>query len=365
MTLAPTANTLGSAAPVAGAETLNPASPAHSMSDPTAATAGHFLAPYMARAGYGQDNMASPCVGICTMDDASGYCMGCARTGQEIADWRDADASVHEAVWREVPLRRKAMGLTTLPLPWKPDDIAAFVAESLTTRAGTWVVGIPGALGEFWLGDSADGQASTVVERGDRTVTATTGAHRLTISIHDKTRALAINDPDGQPDAPRGVALTVLKTRVKLVCANVLTEVSSADAGPSFAPGAGAADEPAAPLFDLGLGHTEHRFCVAVSDPDLAATLRVHLGEPFETVLAQIGPDLVAASPTRIIDTGLGRLEINGPIPLPAGTTPCAPHTHLLPDVIAMGAETPDDVRISKYYTLGAQFHIGAPERHA
>ncbi|MEL6747628.1 MAG: DUF1289 domain-containing protein, partial [Pseudomonadota bacterium] len=165
MTLAPTANTLGSAAPVAGAETLNPASPAHSMSDPTAATAGHFLSPYMARAGYGQDNMASPCVGICTMDDASGYCMGCARTGQEIADWRDADARVHEAVWREVPLRRKAMGLTTLPLPWKPDDIAAFVAESLTTRAGTWVLGIPGALGEFWLGDSADGQASTAVER--------------------------------------------------------------------------------------------------------------------------------------------------------------------------------------------------------
>lgn len=37
---------------------------------------------------------ASPCVGACGLDDATGLCRGCARTGPEIAAWRtmaDAD----------------------------------------------------------------------------------------------------------------------------------------------------------------------------------------------------------------------------------------------------------------------------------
>ncbi|MEM8878798.1 MAG: DUF1289 domain-containing protein, partial [Pseudomonadota bacterium] len=29
----------------------------------------------------------SPCVGLCRLDEATGYCLGCARTGDEIADW--------------------------------------------------------------------------------------------------------------------------------------------------------------------------------------------------------------------------------------------------------------------------------------
>jgi predicted Fe-S protein YdhL (DUF1289 family) len=31
----------------------------------------------------------SPCVGVCIIDPASGYCLGCARTIPEIAGWLD------------------------------------------------------------------------------------------------------------------------------------------------------------------------------------------------------------------------------------------------------------------------------------
>lgn len=35
------------------------------------------------------DKLPSPCISICQMDAASGVCLGCYRTRQEIALWRD------------------------------------------------------------------------------------------------------------------------------------------------------------------------------------------------------------------------------------------------------------------------------------
>ncbi len=31
--------------------------------------------------------ISSPCILICSIDDKTGYCFGCGRTGEEIADW--------------------------------------------------------------------------------------------------------------------------------------------------------------------------------------------------------------------------------------------------------------------------------------
>ena len=35
------------------------------------------------------NEMASPCIGVCTMSEATGYCQGCYRTMDEIRDWWD------------------------------------------------------------------------------------------------------------------------------------------------------------------------------------------------------------------------------------------------------------------------------------
>lgn len=33
------------------------------------------------------EDIVSPCVGVCTMNDANGFCQGCYRTVEEIREW--------------------------------------------------------------------------------------------------------------------------------------------------------------------------------------------------------------------------------------------------------------------------------------
>ncbi len=34
-----------------------------------------------------EDEVESPCIGLCMMNDTLGYCLGCGRTRREIASW--------------------------------------------------------------------------------------------------------------------------------------------------------------------------------------------------------------------------------------------------------------------------------------
>lgn len=38
-----------------------------------------------------EQDVQSPCIGVCTIDDATGFCQGCFRTLQEIQGWWDLD----------------------------------------------------------------------------------------------------------------------------------------------------------------------------------------------------------------------------------------------------------------------------------
>lgn len=40
----------------------------------------------------------SPCIGVCSMDDLSGLCLGCYRTLEEIQGWWDLDNTGKQAV---------------------------------------------------------------------------------------------------------------------------------------------------------------------------------------------------------------------------------------------------------------------------
>ena len=51
----------------------------------------------------------SPCIGVCSMDDLTGFCQGCYRTIEEIQQWWDLDSDqkkevVHKATEREANL---------------------------------------------------------------------------------------------------------------------------------------------------------------------------------------------------------------------------------------------------------------------
>ena len=50
--------------------------------------------------------VASPCINICRMDAASGYCEGCRRTLEEIAGWSAYSDSEKRAVPARLPARQ-------------------------------------------------------------------------------------------------------------------------------------------------------------------------------------------------------------------------------------------------------------------
>ncbi|UCG98870.1 MAG: DUF1289 domain-containing protein [Burkholderiales bacterium] len=50
----------------------------------------------------------SPCVSVCRIDAATGWCEGCWRTIDEIANWGLLDDDEKLAVWSELEQRRAA-----------------------------------------------------------------------------------------------------------------------------------------------------------------------------------------------------------------------------------------------------------------
>lgn len=47
----------------------------------------------------------SPCILVCSIDTATGYCFGCGRTREEIAAWIAMTPQARRAVMEELPAR--------------------------------------------------------------------------------------------------------------------------------------------------------------------------------------------------------------------------------------------------------------------
>jgi predicted Fe-S protein YdhL (DUF1289 family) len=47
----------------------------------------------------------SPCVGVCTLDPVSHFCIGCARTIEEIAEWPRLGAEEKHRIVAQLPAR--------------------------------------------------------------------------------------------------------------------------------------------------------------------------------------------------------------------------------------------------------------------
>lgn len=58
----------------------------------------------------GSTQPASPCVGVCRVDAATGLCRGCLRTLDEIAGWSDFSNSEKLAVLERLDTRQNKSG---------------------------------------------------------------------------------------------------------------------------------------------------------------------------------------------------------------------------------------------------------------
>jgi hypothetical protein len=52
----------------------------------------------------------SPCSKVCTLDAASGLCIGCGRTLEEIARWGSMNDAERRAIMRTLPRRLAEVG---------------------------------------------------------------------------------------------------------------------------------------------------------------------------------------------------------------------------------------------------------------
>jgi predicted Fe-S protein YdhL (DUF1289 family) len=53
-------------------------------------------------------SVMSPCIGICTIDPKSRFCLGCKRTIEEIGRWVMLDDSQRKAIIEQLPGRKIA-----------------------------------------------------------------------------------------------------------------------------------------------------------------------------------------------------------------------------------------------------------------
>jgi predicted Fe-S protein YdhL (DUF1289 family) len=51
----------------------------------------------------------SPCINVCRIDEASGWCEGCLRTLDEIAAWATLDDASKRRVWKRLRERRERL----------------------------------------------------------------------------------------------------------------------------------------------------------------------------------------------------------------------------------------------------------------
>jgi len=60
-------------------------------------------------------SLRSPCVSVCRMEPDTGYCAGCHRTIDEIADWGMMSDERKRSVWQQIRLRRGVPDPTVPP----------------------------------------------------------------------------------------------------------------------------------------------------------------------------------------------------------------------------------------------------------
>lgn len=273
----------------------------------------------------------SPCVGVCQIDQATGWCLGCGRTGNEIGRWLGMSEDERLALWDELPRRLDQLAVKARLLPWTSAELASWVRATLTEGRGTWVTGVPGAVAEFPCGAAR----SLEVTVTDEHVEARAGDAQFRLRLHDKLRAFAFAG-----EGP--IVLGLPKVRSTLPVAHCLTALG-ADAD---------AIEPAHrghELFDLGIGRQSARFCVRTGSAGLIATLRALAGQPWATVLHDAGMQILGESPHRVVESALARIEVFSPIPAPGAVSPGGAHTHFLPSFLESGDEAPAGLALPVY----------------
>jgi predicted Fe-S protein YdhL (DUF1289 family) len=290
--------------------------------------------------------LPSPCIGICQIDRATGWCGGCGRSEKELAGWRDMPAFAQRAVWADLPRRNAILGLRFRLLPLAGPLLLDRLAEWSAVPGAAWSIGVHGAAATL----AANDEKVTVAIQDSALRLATRGG-RAIIRLVTGARAFELVDGRGNIDR---IVLALHRARLRQL----------PPAGLAFLDGDPEALDPSArdgALFDLGFARRSMRFCIRTQDPELAELLKSRTGAEFLAA-----PDLAAAlarsCPTRVLISPFGRIEVDGPF-LPNDLA--GPHVRLMPELLRTGREIEPGLEVPPDYVPCASFHPGGPKEEA
>jgi predicted Fe-S protein YdhL (DUF1289 family) len=285
--------------------------------------------------------ITSPCIGVCRIDERSGLCLGCARSRDEIAMWRDMPQHERQLTWEELPTRRKKLGLSIHRLNWDTRDIRSFVIETLQP-GGTWTTGVLGAVAEFCLGEDE----ACEVENGANFARAVSPRGAISFHFGENLRALSFGStsgreiivlalPHSETEAFPGHGLICLGPDMQAIRNRDRHEI----------------------LYDFGLGRRAAGFGIRTVCADLMAQLDGVEGREWREFLPLIGSSIQHVSPTRVVRNAIGRIEVFSAIPPPDGKSPDGPHTHFLPAYLVEANDQPSKIDMPEGYVACATYY--------
>lgn len=247
------------------------------------------MSPATAEPASASVNRHSPCIGICRLNETSGWCEGCGRSGSDIAAWMDADDARRLEIWSELPSRLAQLGMDTRVLPWTSAEIIGLIADRMRAADAMWSVARPSTARIFTFapaGSSIEQTTTGLVARGT--------AQSFAITSHDKLRAFA----DVPADAI--IALGLPKGRAQLPVAETVTDLGSDTRS---------LDGDLRTAYDLGLGQPAFRLAVrAVDDAGSRALARLSGADPRDAA-THVLRALPNAPLVLIAETVLTRIE--------------------------------------------------------
>ena len=280
----------------------------------------------------------SPCVGICKLDDATGYCLGCGRSGDEVAQWVVMSEAQRDDVWLKLPARLEILGVRLRLLPWTPEELLIWIAETIAVRRGTWMIGASDAVARF----SCTAEREIEIKNVGDGVIARTAEAAFRLRINDKVRAFAFAEegpivlglPNGRAAMPLCAALSALGPD-----GDAIDERRRHDS-----------------LFDFGFGHTSSRYCIRTDDAALAEILSAHAGRHWPEVEPIICNQLESLRAACIAETAVARIEVFAPVSLPSGDATRTP-ADVLPGFVKSCEEIPADLALPDYASPVAIFY--------
>ena len=199
---------------------------------------------------------------------------------------------------------------------------AECLGAHMTDAETQWSLGTFGAIAEF----ARDPDESVELGHSPAALSAVTGRGGIRFTPTADMQLFAFETTTKESWSPR-IAICLPQDRCAMNRRAVLTELGPDKHALRDAERTGI-------LFDLGLDALQVDACVRVSDPQLAAQLRAHCGQPTFAAGNPAAGLILAHSPHRVFVSRIGRIEVYQPIPPADGRSPDGPHTHVLLDLL-------------------------------